>query len=68
MNCSYGEDQKTLAAAWPLLLNRHHLFDALHHAARFTREADRLVPEHAPFLPVQLYLRIPGSPPLPTYR
>src|SRR5688572_30178300 len=68
MNCAYGDDQNTLAAAWSLLLNRYHLFDALHHATRFTLEADRLVPEHAPFLPVQLYLRVPGSPPLPTYR
>jgi hypothetical protein len=60
MNCGYSEDERQrLAPIWSLVLNKFHLFEEHHYAERFATIADSLVKEHAPFVPIGLYGRIP---------
>jgi hypothetical protein len=60
MNCGYSEgERQLLAPVWRLMLNRFHLFEEHHHAERFATIADSLIKEHAPFVPIRLFGRVP---------
>jgi hypothetical protein len=53
-NCGLGATGEGIA--WATHLNEHHLFRELDLARRFRARVDELVPEHAPFLVLGLYL------------
>jgi hypothetical protein len=57
MNCALGEQQHArLGAYWSFALNQYHLFRRAADADSFREKANELVPEHAPFAVVQIFL------------
>jgi hypothetical protein len=57
MNCGVTPDNlKKLRDAYGMLINRYGLFNQIDEAMRFASEINVLVSEHAPFIPVELFI------------
>jgi hypothetical protein len=58
LNCEYSQDEiSRLRPRWAPRLNDYHLFDNRSDAADFRALSNERVPEHAPFLVYQLWIR-----------